>query len=294
MPTLTHRLAGGETILIDGAVGTELERAGVPMVQGAWCGDAARTHAPQLRNVHLAHIRAGAELIIANTYASSRHLLEFGDLGEHFEQINRSAVEIALEARAESGNDNVVVAGSMSTSQQGGPFPPIEAARSNFADQAKIIADAGADMIVLEMMRDIDQTDACLSGALATGLPVWLGWSCIIDAARGPSEPMLFNGDVTLRDGMASIDGRGVELVAIMHTEVVDIDPCLDVLDEVWEGPVGIYAHSGEFVHPNWIFNDVISIDDYTHAVQGWHERGVQVLGGCCGISPDHIAALNL
>jgi S-methylmethionine-dependent homocysteine/selenocysteine methylase len=105
---------------------------------------------------------------------------------------------------------------------------------------------------------------------------------------------MLYNTDATLREGMASLSGRNIELVAIMHTEVEDIDPCLDVFDEMWQGPVGVYAHSGEFQHPNWIFNDVISIDDYAAAVQGWRDRGVQVLGGCCGISPDHIAALSI
>lgn len=276
-------------LLIDGATGTELERHGVEMVQGAWSGDAARTHPEALQAVHESHIRAGAELIIANTYASSRHLLTYAGLEEHFELLNLRGIEIALAAREAAQAPNVVVAGSLSTSQQGGDFPPIDVARRNFRDQAEMQAEAGAEILMLEMMRDIEQTDACLEAALSTGLPVWLGWSCHDD----DGVAMLWNRTATLAEGMASIEGRGVQVVSIMHTEVTDVDTCLDVLDLTWNGPVGVYAHSGVFDHPNWLFNGVISEQDYCTRSRGWLERGVQVIGGCCGITDSHIATMK-
>ncbi|MDG1088630.1 MAG: homocysteine S-methyltransferase family protein, partial [Acidimicrobiales bacterium] len=174
------RLANSELILIDGATGTDIERRGVPMVENAWCGVSALTHGDDVRAVHRAHIDAGAELIIANTYASSRHLLARAGEEEHFAEINRRAVALAIEARDQAGRPEVLIAGSMSTSRQGGPFPDVEIARANFAEQAIILTEAGVDIIVLEMMRDIEQTEVCLEGALATGLPVWLGVSCVL------------------------------------------------------------------------------------------------------------------
>ena len=78
-----------------------------------------------------------------------------------------------------------------------------------------------------------------------------------------------------------------------MHTEVDDVDRCLDVVFEHWDGPVGVYAHTGDFVQPNWVFNDMISVPDHTTACLKWVDRGVQVVGGCCGIGPDHILDLN-
>ena len=75
MDHVHRRLADGEVILIDGATGTELERRGVPMRDGAWCGDVVRTHPDVLRAVHESHIAAGAQLVISNTFATSRHLL---------------------------------------------------------------------------------------------------------------------------------------------------------------------------------------------------------------------------
>lgn len=289
MPTLSDRLARGELILIDGATGTDLERRGVPMVEHAWCGDSARTHPDDLRAVHLAHIEAGAELIIANTYASSRHVLEQAGVDEHFELLNRRGIEVAIEAREVSGRSEVVVAGSISTTQQGFDLPPLEVARANYLEQAHIQAEAGADMIILEMMRDIEHTQAAVDAALSVGLPIWLGISCVVE----DGVPWMFNKTVTVADFLPTIDPKSIELLAVMHTETAEIDACLDVIDDGWDGPVGVYAQSGEFDPPVWVFIDVISDADYAEACMRWIERGVQVIGGCCGIGHEHISHLR-
>ena len=78
-----------------------------------------------------------------------------------------------------------------------------------------------------------------------------------------------------------------------MHTEVSYVDACLDVVEEMWTGPVGVYAHSGNYVGGKWIFNSVISPTDYATAAEGWRSRGVRVIGGCCGVGPTHIRALT-
>ena len=168
---LGRRLASGQRVLIDGATGTDIERRGVPMVQNAWCGASALTHPDDVRAVHVAHIEAGAEMIIANTYASSRHLLAWADMEVHFVELNQLGVQLAIDARDATNRGDIPVAGSMSTSRQGGPFPDLETARVNYRDQARILAEAGADLIVLEMMRDIDHTEACLGRRLGNRAP---------------------------------------------------------------------------------------------------------------------------
>jgi len=283
------RLAAGELILIDGATGTDLERRGVPMVQNAWCGASALTHPHDLVAVHRAHIDAGAELIIANTYASSRHVLEGAGVGEHFEKLNRIGVELALQARAEAQRPDVVVAGSISTTEQGNEVPPLDVASANYAEQAQILADAGADLIILEMMRDIEHTHAALDAAIAVGLPIWLGISCVVKDGL----PWMWREGVTVADFIPTLAGKPVELLAVMHTETDEIDACLDVLDRHWDGPVGVYAQSGVFDPPDWVFIDIISTEEYGTACQRWIDRGVQVIGGCCGIGHEHISHLH-
>ena len=77
-----------------------------------------------------------------------------------------------------------------------------------------------------------------------------------------------------------------------MHTEVAHIDACLNVVDNMWPRYIGVYAHSGEYIDGKWIFNSVISPEEYAVAATDWQRRGVHVIGGCCGIGPTHINAL--
>jgi S-methylmethionine-dependent homocysteine/selenocysteine methylase len=151
------------------------------------------------------------------------------------------------------------------------------------------MAAAGADLLMLEMMADVDRTLTVLAAAQSTGLPVWVGFSCRVDEEGGV---YLLDGP-TLQEGLEAVTDRNVPLVSIMHTQVEDIHACLDVVEAHWPGYVGVYAHSGHFVDPNWIFAEIISPQDYASAAAAWLERGVQVVGGCCGIGVEHIRLLR-
>lgn len=294
MYDLKPRLTDGEVILIDGATGTELEVLGVPTIENGWCALASLTDPDAVKRVHTVNIEAGAEVIIANTFVCSRHVLDRAGHGDQFEVLNTLGVELAIEARNAavgqlSEGRSVAVAGSISTTEQGGVAQPIEVSRVNFTDQVELQVKAGADLFILEMMRDLEQTQAILDAIRPTGVPVWVGYSCIVR----DGEPWLFNGEVRLVDALAAIAGQPIDLVAIMHTEVDDIDSCVDVAVQQWEGPVGVYAHTGSWAPPNWIFTGTISVEDYTRACLRWVDRGVQVIGGCCGIGPAHIRHLR-
>ena len=89
---LGERLAAGEVIIIDGAMGTELQRRGVPMDKVAWSAAAIASHPDTIREIHEDYIRAGAEVIIANTFGAARHVLARASLGERVGELNRRAV----------------------------------------------------------------------------------------------------------------------------------------------------------------------------------------------------------
>ena len=286
---LIQRLHNGDRILIDGATGTEIERLGVPMVHNAWNGGGAMTHPDIVRGVHEDYIRCGAQILISNTFSTSRHVLNDAGLQEHFELLNRRGVELACEARTNMNTPDVLVAGGITHWSFTGQIPPHHQLRVNIEEQAEIMANAGADLIMLEMMADIERMLIVLDAAGKSGLPVWIGFSCHLDE-RG--EPRLLDGPALL-DGVNTIQDKEVPVVSIMHTEVEYVDTCLDVLNANWEGPIGVYAHSGKFVEPNWIFNDVISPEEYASAADSWLQQGVQVVGGCCGIGLEHIQVLK-
>jgi len=71
---LIQRLHNGDRILMNGATGTEIERRGVPMVDNAWNGGGAMTHPEIVRGVHEDYIRCGAQIVISNTFSTSRHV----------------------------------------------------------------------------------------------------------------------------------------------------------------------------------------------------------------------------
>lgn len=290
---LQDRLDQGEVIILDGATGTELEKRGAPMDRTAWSAAALITHPDIVRQVHEDYIRAGADIIITNTFGTARHVLEPAGLGDRFRQLNSQAVTLAQEARDNVADRAIFIAGSISTFDANNDAtykPSAEQARANYRDQAEILAEAGADLIMLEMMMDIEHTTYAVEAALATGRPVWVGFSC----AKGDDKTVLsINRRYSLASILEAILPLGGSLMTIMHTLTEDTTPALQVLMEHWPGPVGAYAHSGTFTMPNWHFIDVISPENYLAQAQSWVELGVQLIGGCCGTGPEHIRLLK-
>ncbi len=286
---LIQRLENGDRILIDGATGTEIEKRGVPMVNNAWNGGGSLTHPDIVRQVHEDYIRSGAQIVISNTFSTSRHVLKDAGLEKHFEFLNRRGIELAREARVILNKPEVLVAGGITHWSFTKQYPSHHKLRLNIEQQAAIMANAGADLLMLEMMADIENMLIVLDAAQKRGLPVWVGFSCNLDQ---DGEPHLLDGP-TLIEGLEAIQGKDVDVVSIMHTEVEYITACLAVLKANWVGPIGVYAHSGRFIKPNWIFNDVISPEDYASAADSWLKQGIQILGGCCGIGLEHIKHLK-
>ena len=93
---IKSRLDAGETIVLDGATGTELQRRGATMDPASWCGPASLNNSDLLTQIHLDYIKAGSDVITANTFASSRLMLTDAGFGDRVEEINRIAVEAAL------------------------------------------------------------------------------------------------------------------------------------------------------------------------------------------------------
>jgi homocysteine S-methyltransferase len=294
MANIEERIESGPVLLLDGATGTELQRRGVPMHRVAWSAAALETHPDIVRDLHRDYIAAGAEVITANSFGTARHVLEPAGLGGRVGELNRRAIALAREARERAAARRPVwVAGSISSFIAEADLknrPSLAAARRSYSEQAGLLAEAGADLLLLEMMRDIDHSRLAVECAVATGLPVWIGFTC----RRNPEGEVVLRGrdaDIPLADAIAPVSEPGGSLIAIMHSELEDVPAALDVLAEHWQGPVGAYPHSGDFAMPNWLFDDIVEPDPFARAAARWAPR-VQLLGGCCGIGPGHIRAL--
>jgi homocysteine S-methyltransferase len=288
---LDRRIARGETVLIDGATGTELQARGVPMRRYGWGALAQLEHPDVLRGIHEDYIRAGADVIITNTFAAGRHMLEPGGLGERVAEINRRAVEIAREAR-EIADRPIAIAGSISNYLADDRDPRwLARLPDTYAEQVGILTEAGVDLIACEMMERPDLAVPAVRAACASGLPVWLGL-CGKRAAEGARLNTFDYPEHSFEETLDAVIELPVGLVCVMHTSINDTPDALVLVRERWSGPLGAYPESGYFTEPEWQFVDVIEPDDFGEIAARWAREGMQVIGGCCGLGVDHIRAL--
>ena len=300
MTSLSARLKNHEIILLDGAVSTEIQRKGVAMDSDVWSGLAHRTHPEVVRQVHEDYIRAGAQVITANTYSTARHVLESIDLGSEVKSINTEAVRLAKTARDNAAKNETWIAGSMSSMA---PFTsPQEVAASekvadNYRELAEILAEAGVDLIIAEMMRDAVNSKLVIEAALSSGLPVWIGYSAMM-SDYGKSV-MNWRWKNSLPAGnfeelVEAITPLGGDAAGIMHSQVRDTGPALEILCKHWNGPKLAYAETGELEKPDWNFKEICAPKEYVAEIADWvNNYGVQIVGGCCGTGPEHIRMLK-
>jgi S-methylmethionine-dependent homocysteine/selenocysteine methylase len=297
---LSGRLAAGEVVIVDGGMGTQLQAEGVPMDEVAWCARANLEQPEVVQRVHEAYIRAGAQVIIANTFAASRAGLERAGLGSHVAGANVSAVGAALAAREAAATGPVVVAGSMSSfcpammdAGDGGPPPgdPRFPSLADFREQAQLLAQAGADLIALEMIGARGYGSAALQAAAETGLPVWLGITAVRRGDGTVGTPPELGGDDSFEDLLAALASPALAAVTVMHSDPEVIPEAIEIIRRCFTGPIGAYAETGSWTPPNWVFDGLTPGQYLQHAIT-WARCGAQLIGGCCGTGPEHIQAL--
>jgi len=303
MSRLAERLHNQEILLLDGGVSTEIRRRGVALDKNVWSGLTTKTNPDEVRQVHADYIQAGAQIITANTYSTARHVLESINLGHESKLLNLKSVQLAQQARDEVAQEEVLIAGSMSS------MPPLTSHRevaidgqveSSYQELAEGLANAGVDLIIAEMMRDIENASIVIKAAVSTGLPVLIGFSAMI-AENGVDVRSLRwkNTDDTTSahdfgEMVEALKPLGGLAAGIMHTRVEDTAPALGVLKQHWPGPLMAYAETGKLILPDWRYEEVSSPEDYAAEINGWiRNYGVQIVGGCCGTGPEHIRVLR-
>ena len=291
---LQRRLEAGETILMDGGMGSEFDRRGLASPT-TWSGGPMLTHPELVRDIHQEYIEAGAEIIITNTFSTGRDALEHGGLEDKVAEANRLGIEAAVQARRSSGTeDSVVIAASVSTMspKAHAEVPvPYEKALETYREQLGELAKGGADVAVGEMLVRISDTLVVIEAAAELGLPVWVGLSLVPDGDELYLGIQDRHGGETLQDAMDAIKDKDIATVFIMHTSVDDTAPGLEIVKKNWSGTFGAYAHFPRAGGP--IPGQGIDPQHYLEYAKEWSEQGALIIGGCCGTRPDHIRALR-
>ena len=294
-------LRSGETILLDGATGSELENRGIKM-DNSWCATASLEF-DILKQIHKDYINAGAKIITTNTYASNRMILEVAGVEDKFEEINLAAINAAIQAREECGRDDVLVAGSLShqipyedafSSQEEkdkyiNKLTP-EYFRKSFDELAFFLADNGCDFILLELMYRPDRIDIIFDSASKVGLPVWAGFS-----SRNKDGLIALTTDYeySFKKMISNVKHHKLDAVGIMHCDIGVIEESIKELREIYDLPIMAYPEVAVFDFPRYDMSNVIQPNDYLVEAKKWKDAGAQIIGGCCGTTVEHIKLLN-
>lgn len=293
---ISKRLRQGPVLILDGAIGTELQRNDVPMDTSVWAALAAMSHPDVLRRIHSRYIASGANIVTTNTFAAARHVLESIGMGENTARINIETVAIARQAIEETADSEVILAGSMSSM---GPLskglaPQNGQLEASYREQAYLLAEGGVDLIIAEMMVDTWCASLIAGAAKEAGLPLLMGWSVEHVDEHG-SAFTYSTGDgrqYRLRDLYSAEQLLDSACAGIMHSSVQVTTLALHALKEFWHGPRMAYAEVGTWEPPNWVFAPMSPATYATHAAR-WVEAGATIVGGCCGTTPEHIAAVH-
>ena len=284
---------------------SELSREGFAFTTTEWLR--VNVDAPErVAGIHARYAAAGAELHIANSFSAARHVLEAAGIGDRFESINRASVMLCREAIDAAAPHRQWIAGSISTYAAGHDrrnLPGLPELERNCADQAAVLADAGADLIALEMMVDADTCVAMMRGAAEAGLPVSLGLVCFRDESGrvmlfGRGRDNLYAGEnAPVDEVLPSIVERmpsGLRLiVAVMHTETEDTGPALAVARSCWDGELAAYPNTGAYGSGGWDWSDAQTPGAFADCCAQWAAQGARIVGGCCGYGPEHIRAMS-
>jgi len=277
-------LAEDRLVLTDGAMGTNLQVMGLDagVAPEEWVLDAPE----RVRELHRRFAQAGAELVLTCSFGATALRLADGPLAGRAAQVNRRAAELAREAVG----DDCLVAGSMGpTGQLAEPFGPLtrELGSHAYAEQARALADGGADLLVLETFFALEEALWAIQGAQSVSdLPVVVSFSFDqgTRTMMGLSATDVVSAVAPL--GVAALGancGRSLEDTDALVTEFLAAAPELPL----WVKPnAGVPRIVGDAV--------VYGADPEMLArhVKDYAERGARVVGGCCGSTPGHIAAV--
>ena len=272
-------------VLLDGATGTNLQKAGMPV--GVCPEQWILENSEVLIDLQKRYVEAGTDILFAPTFTASRIKLKEYGLEDHLEEMNRKLVALSKEA---AKGTNALVAGDLTmTGEQLYPLGDLmfEDLVDVYKEQAKIIAEAGADLFVVETMMSLQE---CRAAVLAIrevcDLPV------MVSLTYNEDGRTLYGTDpVTAVVVMQSLGADAVGMNCSTGPEAM-LEP-IAKMAEYAAIPLLAKPNAGmpELIDGQTVFN--VEPEEFAEVGKKLVEEGAAIIGGCCGTTPEHIRALK-
>lgn len=271
-------------VVLDGATGTNLQKAGMPT--GVCPEQWILEHPQTLIDLQRLYVEAGTDIVYAPTFTASRIKLEEYGLADRLEEMNRALVALSKEAVAGS---SALVAGDLTmTGKQLAPIGdlPFETLVEVYKEQARVLADAGVDLFVVETMMSLQETRAALIAIREVcDLPVMASLTYESDGRT------LYGTDA--KTAMVVLQSLGADAVGLnCSTGPMEMVPAVEQMREVATIPVLAKPNAGLPQLEDGVTVYRMTPEEFATAGTALVEAGASIVGGCCGTTPAHIKAL--
>ena len=281
---LLGRMTDGPVLVADGATGTMLQNAGLPT--GTPGEDWIFQRPEEIRALHRAYVEAGSQIILTTTFGGTRPRLMAAGLDASVVELNRRAAELAREV----AGDDVYVAGDVGpTGEMMQPLGPLtyDVAVEVFAEQARGLAEGGADAIAIETMSDLTEAKAAVAGARQVcDLPILC----------------TFSFDTHGRTSMGTSPEQAAQAMAALGVPAIGANcghaprELLDILPQMQKAaPNAALIAKPNAGIPHLVKRQVVydaTPEQMAELALRYIGLGAAIVGACCGSSPAHIAAI--
>jgi methionine synthase I (cobalamin-dependent) len=275
----------GKVTVADGAWGTELDKLGCPP---GFCREEWNVTKPDLvEKVAAAYVAAGSQIILTNTFGANRFVLGPHDRAEQVAAYNRAGARISKRCAL----DQAYVFGSIGPSGKMVMMGEVkeEELFEAFVVQAQALAEGGADALVVETMYDLAEATAAVRAAKTTGLLV--AASMTYDSGKEKTHTMM---GVTPEQAVKELGEAGAEIFGCnCGIGIENYIKVAALLRGATEKPVWVKANAGmpELEGGKVVYR--MKPEEYAEKVKDLVKAGANIVGGCCGTSPEFIAAIR-
>ncbi len=276
--------------ILDGAMGSELIKRGLTLPEYVWSAYANINYSELVLQIHMEYIDAGADFITTNTFRTTpRAYLKTGINSKKASQMAKNSLVRAVELAKKNALQRTKIIGSIAPLEdcyRPDLFPGRDVAISEFSQLGRWMTDAGVDILLLETMNSMAETEAGLSALKDTDQPIWVSFVL-------KDENHLLSGDL-LYDALHLLMSFQIEMVLLNCNPLDRTKRAVDNIVHNHVRSFGIYPNLGRG-EPS--LNGCIAkhepMKKYLSVIEHALNSGASVVGACCGSSPEHIAEIK-
>ncbi len=288
MPLATL-LAKKRPLILDGAMGTELQRRGANTLLPLWSAEALVLSPDLVRQIHQEYIRAGADIITANTFRTTRRTFVRTGLPDRSQRLTNIALGLARQARDTFRDREILIAGSIAPLEdcyRPDLVPSGQVLEEEHGELAHRLAEGGADFLLLETIGTVREATAACKAAAATGKEVVVSFLCNEQGDLYGGEP--------LKEAVEAVAPSKPTAFSINCVSPRVMEKAIAKLCAASSLPFGVYGNVGR---PGEEQGEKLVCDvneaEYSAYALRWFERGASIIGGCCGTTPAYIKSLS-